>query len=60
MTALGVCVWTRGLSVNAADRPADVFQKLSAAEEQRRWVIETGAHKVKGRSRPGCLDPVLF
>lgn len=56
------CVLPCGLSVSdaviAADHPADIFQKLSAVEEQRRWVIESGAHKVKGQSRLGDLDPV--
>lgn len=30
-----------------ADHYTDVFQKLSAVEEQRRWVVESGAHMVK-------------
>ena len=28
------------------DRSADMFQKLSAVENQRVWVIESGAHRV--------------
>lgn len=44
----------------AANRPADVFQNLSTVEEQRQWVIEAGAHKVKGASRPGYPDHMFF
>lgn len=32
-----------------ADYSADMFQKLSAVENQRVWVIESGAHRVKDK-----------
>lgn len=32
-----------------ADFPADMFQKLSAVEDQRVWVIDSGAHRVSDK-----------
>ena len=38
----------------------DIFQKLAAVRDQREWVTTSGAHKVSGPRRSGCVSAMWW